>query len=368
MLDSQRRLTVIMPIVGGPSFRAGIEPWDRIIQIDGETTKNITLLEAVQRLKGPEGTEVSVKVLRPGQTERLDFIIRRETIKVDSVFHKMLKDDVGYLRISKFQEDTSEMVRDALLDFNDKGAQGVIVDLRRNAGGLLVRANEVCDMFLDEGKTIVTIKGRHARDNREYYSLERPLCSQPLVVLVDQMSASASEIFAGAMQDNHRGLIIGPKGTTTFGKGSVQTISELEHSLDRDENGDYRPSGLRLTTARYYTPSGRSIHRNEEGEGGITPDIGVEISAEQQTEIYRRGLLGEPTVVEPEHGDNGTTGTTTGPESGGDALDDISPEMMEEIAIEQNRSDRDGPFRDLLLEEAAKYLRAIMLVDQRRAA
>jgi carboxyl-terminal processing protease len=380
-LDERRILTVLLPILGSPAARAGVQPWDRIIEIDGQSTEGITLMEAVIRLTGPEGTEVKIKVWRPGTPKLLDFTIKREQIKVESVFHKIFDDGLGYVRITKFQDDTAASVREALEDFNKNKVRGVIVDLRYNQGGLLERAQEIADMFLDKGLLIVSTKGRNKKDNRDYYAQRGPLCTRPIIVLTNQYSASASEIFAGAMQDNHRGVIIGPKGEATYGKASVQTISQLKHSLDKDEFGNYKPSGLRLTTAHYYTPSGKLIQNQ-----GIKPDIGIELPAGHDKELREHGLLGEPSHIESETGNEETTSTRrqslapsgvtnragapaagANPRGGKDGTRRLV-EMLENASAPQEA--KKEPFHDILLDEAIKYLRAILIFekDKRTAA
>ncbi|HOE96623.1 MAG TPA: S41 family peptidase [Candidatus Sumerlaeota bacterium] len=403
-LDKNKILTVISPIAGSPAARVGVQPWDRIVEIEGKSTENISLMEAVNKLTGPTGTEVKVKIWREGAPELLDFTIRREVIKVESVFSKIIDENIGYLRITKFQDDTAEDVKKALTNFNQQGVEGVIVDLRFNAGGLLDRAVEICDFFLDKNQLIVSIQGRHESNNRKYYALNDKLCDQWLVVLVNHGSASASEIFAGAMQDTRRGIIIGPKDSTTFGKGSVQTISTLRHSLERDENGNPKPSGLRLTTALYYTPSGKSIH-----EKGIAPDFGVELPEGHEVELFRHGLLGDPPQIEP--GLEGTPALddeiTTGsldesregpthdmieleqgtPDENAPALPDAdapatgegeTPDGQQMLELLRHRRDNlssedqdapeSGEFEDILLNEAVKYLKAIVYFEKQKVA
>lgn len=381
-LDEQRILTVLLPIIGSPAAKAGVQPWDRIVEIDGETTQDMTLNQAVEKLTGPEGSQVTIKVWRPDTGEMLDFTLTRGHIKVESVFSKIFDDDIGYLRIAKFQDDTAVSVRDALLEFNRKGVRGVIVDVRYNAGGLLERVQEICDMFLERGQTIVSIKGRTDGNNRTYISRNDPICTQPLIVLVNQFSASASEILAGAIQDNKRGVIVGPEGTSTYGKASVQTISMLRNSLHRDENGGYKQSGLRLTTAYYYTPSGNLIM-----DKGITPDIGVKITPEQEQALRQHGLLGEPTRIEPgsrpgSESDPAKVVPAPGTEEGPEGETDEDGENTNSSSAPAETPARpatgtaaageaaDEEFHDVVLDEAIKYLRAILIMEgtSRRAA
>jgi carboxyl-terminal processing protease len=329
-------------------------------------------VDAVNKLTGPTGSQVTIKVWREGETKPLDFTLTRSKIKVESVFSKVLPGDIGFLRLSKFQDDTAQAVRAALEDFNRQNVKGVIVDVRNNAGGLLDRAVEICDLFMPKGQTIVSIRGRGPSNNREYLSLEDPICNQPLIVLVNKASASASEIFAGAMKDTHRGIIVGPKGKTTFGKGSVQTISTLKHSLDRDDKGNPLMAGLRLTTAKYYTPSGVSIH-----EKGIAPDIGVDLPADYELNLLRHGMLGDPSLIEPGKDDAETTGTAMLEEEGGDVETSptqpaADPQASENKLIEKLSGKDDtkqkAQWNDTMLEEAMKYLKAILIYESKKAA
>lgn len=286
-------LTCIAPMPGSPAAKAGVKPWDRIIEIDGKKTEGITLVEAVKKLTGPTGTTVSIKVYREGEPDFLHFTLARQNIKVDSVNYKMLDDKIGYARISKFSDNTGRDLRKAIESFKKAGAKGVIVDLRFNTGGLLKEAVDVSNLFVGRGKTIVSTKGRVKSQNQEFRADNDPATDLPLLILINKASASASEIVAGAMKDLGRGVIVGIKGQRSFGKGSVQTIEELTHSFDKDDNGNYRPAAIRLTTAKYYTPSGVSIDKI-----GITPDVAVELPKGEETELLKHGMLGDPPTSE----------------------------------------------------------------------
>ncbi|MGH7254749.1 MAG: S41 family peptidase [Nitrospirales bacterium] len=250
------RLAVIAPIEGTPASRAGILAGDFIIKVNEDVTKEMTLMEAVQKMRGPKGTKVKLTVERDGTAHPLEFTLVRDVIKIQSVRSKIIDDKIGYVRMSQFQESTGDDLRQALKEFREKKLESVVLDLRNNPGGLLTSAVEVSEQFLEPGKLIVYIKGREGRKD-EYVSRAK---SRPdeytMIVLVNEGSASASEIVAGALQDWGRGVVL---GATTFGKGSVQTILPLADG-----------SGLRLTTAKYYTPKGRTIQST-----GITPDIVV---------------------------------------------------------------------------------------------
>lgn len=288
-------LTVVAPMPGTPAAKAGLQPWDRIIEIEGKSTEGITLMEAVKKLTGPSGTKVSITVYREGEPEPLHFTLTRAVIKIPSVYYKKLEGDIGYIRLARFSENTSDDMYRALEDLKAQGIKALILDLRFNTGGLLTEAVKVADLLIPKGKLIVSTQGRLPSQNREYFAKEEPVISVPMVVLVNKGSASASEIVAGALKDHHLAIILAPKGQRTFGKGSVQTIEELEHPLGLDEHGNPLPCAIRLTTAHYYTPAGTNI----EGKG-IEPDVVVEVSKEQQIQLVKYGLLGEPRLIKPD--------------------------------------------------------------------
>lgn len=288
-------LTVIAPIPGTPAAKAGLQPWDRIVEIEGKSTEGITLLEAVKKLTGPPGTTVSITVYREGEGEPLHFTLARAVVKIQSVYSKKLEDDIGYVRLARFSEDTARDLRRALEDLKAQGIKSLILDLRFNTGGLLSEAVNVSELLVPKGKLIVSTKGNMPNQNREYPAKEDPVISLPTIVLVNRGTASASEIVAGALKDHHLAVILAPKGESTFGKGSVQTIEELDSPLGKDEHDNPRPCAIRLTTAHYYTPAGTNI----EGKG-IKPDIVIELSKEHQTELVKEGLLGEPRLIKPE--------------------------------------------------------------------
>ena len=251
-------LTVVSPIEDTPAFDVGLQPNDKIVRIEGKTTKNMTLMEAVKKLRGKPGTKVSINILRPETHEFLEISIVRAIIKIQSVKGvKMLADGIGYIRLTQFQEKTSKELENAMNDLEKEGMKGLILDLRSNPGGLLNEAIAVADKFIGGGKMIVSTKGRIVSQNREYRASST--ATHPditLIVLVNGGSASASEIVAGAVKDWRRGILL---GTKTFGKGSVQSVFPLKDG-----------SALRLTTAKYFTPSGTCIHKV-----GIEPDIEV---------------------------------------------------------------------------------------------
>lgn len=248
-------LTVVSPIEGTPAYEKGLKSGDKILKINSESTKDMTLMEAVKKLRGPQGSEVTVSIHREGMTELKDITIVRDVIPLISVTAKMLEPGYGYIRVRNFQSKTTKEFKEHLDKLGKKATlNGLIIDLRNNPGGLLDQAVKISDIFLDEGMIVYT-KGRIKDQNMEFKAhADGEKYTFPIIVLVNEGSASASEIVAGALQDHKRALILGAQ---TFGKGSVQTIIPMDDG-----------AGLRLTTARYYTPNDRSIQAT-----GITPDI-----------------------------------------------------------------------------------------------
>ena len=254
-------LTVISPIEDTPAFRAGIKSGDQILKIDDKFTKDLTIMDAVKRMRGLKGTKVTLTIMRDGFEKPKEFPLVRDVIQVKSVKFKTLDNGYGYVRIAQFQEKTDDDLDKALTTLtaeNGGKLSGLVLDLRNDPGGLLDQAVRVSEHFVDEGKLVVYTEGREKDSKMRFVSrksVKQP--NYPIVVLINSGSASASEIVAGALQDHKRAVIM---GTQSFGKGSVQTIIPLTDN-----------SGLRLTTARYFTPSGRSIQAK-----GISPDITVE--------------------------------------------------------------------------------------------
>lgn len=249
-------VTVISPIEGTPAYKAGIQAMDRIIKVDDKPVTE--LREAVTLMRGPKGTPVKVTILREGSADPQEFELIRDVIPIESVRASMLKPGYGFVRITNFNSNTIEDLEKALkgLESGPEPLKGLVLDFRDNGGGLLDQAIKVSDMFLDNG-LILTIKGRLPRNSKEFKAHPGDVKrTYPIVALINGGSASASEIVVGALQDNHRALVL---GTTSFGKGSVQTVETLRDGY-----------GLKMTIARYYTPSGRSIQAK-----GIEPDIVV---------------------------------------------------------------------------------------------
>jgi carboxyl-terminal processing protease len=255
-------LTVVSPIEDTPAAKAGVKPGDQIFKIEEEFTKDMSLVDAVKKMRGLKGTKINLTIKREGTADLIDFTLVRDVIRVQSVKSRDLEPGYGYIRLAQFQERSDRDMQRALEKMAGEkgGIKGLVLDLRNNPGGLLTQAVRVSDMFLDSGLIVYT-EGRIEAQKQKYFAQKDATWMDfPVVVLVNGGSASASEIVAGALQDHKRAIVL---GTKTFGKGSVQTILPL------DDN-----SALRLTTARYFTPNGRSIQAT-----GIVPDIIVEAAA-----------------------------------------------------------------------------------------
>ena len=279
---SDEWITVITPMLGTPAYRAGVLPNDRIVEIEGETTKDMTLSDALKKLRGAPGTKVKLTIMRgpdegkEGPWVSREFTLTREIVKIESVQYWLAQPGMGYLRIIEFSARTAEDALEALKDLKKQGAQALILDLRNNPGGLLSAAVDVASDFIGDNKLIVYTQGRKPDSRQEFHAAGKAVYAElPLIVLVNEGSASGSEIVAGALQDHRRALIAGSR---TYGKASVQSVIPLPDG-----------SGLRLTIARYYTPLGRSIHRDEKAKtGGIAPDIAVPISRETEVKLYNQ--------------------------------------------------------------------------------
>ncbi len=295
-------VTVISPIEGTPAYRAGLRPGDKIIKIEDTSIIGWKLSDVVKRLRGKPGTKVTITVSRPGVNEPLKFTITRAIIHIQAVpYFNLVDDSIGYIKLSSFQKNASEEVKKALDSLFNEGAKKIVLDLRGNPGGLLSEAIKTANLFLPQGALIVSTKGRVPNSNRDFYAPSKPShgTDYPLAVLVSRGSASASEIVSGAIQDWDRGIIV---GDTTFGKGSVQRVFPLQEGYQ-----------LKITTARYFTPSGRCIdrrtfgskdttktpyytkrlHRVVYGGGGIIPDIvnEGELLAPLVSKAFAKGLF-----------------------------------------------------------------------------
>lgn len=265
--------TVVAPIEGTPAYNQGVQGGDQIIEIEGEDTYGWAISQAIAKLRGPKGTEVRFKVSREGMEKPIDFAVVRDIIEIESVRYAFKIGDIGYVRAINFAQDTADELEARLKELEAQGIKGLILDLRYNPGGLLRAARDVSQLFLDSGKKIVFTRGRTPRQNADYYSTQPKSkvfgTDYPVVVLINEGSASASEIVAGALQDWDAALIV---GEPSFGKGSVQTVYPLSET-----------EALKLTTAKYYTPSGRCIHNDEREHAR---EEGVDAAeAESETEI-----------------------------------------------------------------------------------
>lgn len=264
-------LTIISPIEDTPAWIAGVKAGDKVIAIDGKSTRGLSLMDASQLIRGKNGTKVVLKIVREKNNDPIDISIIRGQVKIKSVKYTDLEDGFGYVRITSFIENTAKDLEKALEKHTEKNKkiEGLIIDLRKNPGGLLDQAIKISDMFLNEGIIVSTIGRNKAEKEISYASKKGKYKDFPLIILVNEYSASASEIVSGALQDNKRALIVGER---TFGKGSVQSIVKLPDG-----------SGLKLTVARYYTPKGVSIQAE-----GIKPDIEIE---DVETETFSKSLV-----------------------------------------------------------------------------
>src|SRR5262247_3675414 len=323
-------LTVVSPIEDTPAFKAGIKPGDMIFKIEDEFTKDMTLVDAVKKMRGPKGTKINLSIKREGVPELIDFTLVRDTIRVQSVRSRVLESGYGYIRLAQFQERSDRDVQKALekLAAEKSGLKGLVLDLRNNPGGLLTQAVRIADLFLDSGLIVYT-EGRIESQKQKYFAQkDGSWMDFPMVVLVNGGSASASEIVAGALQDHKRAVVL---GTKTFGKGSVQTILPL------DDN-----SALRLTTARYFTPKGRSIQAT-----GIVPDIVVESVATQDGKPEERRRPGVREENLPGHLNN--------PQQQGTPQEQIDKEREKQIPTS-------GPTGDETIDNDQQLKRALDLL------
>lgn len=323
-------LTVVSPIEDTPAAKAGIKPGDQIFKIEQDFTKDMSLVDAVKRMRGLKGTKINLTIKREGVPDLLDFTLVRDVIRVQSVRSRTLEPGYGYIRLAQFQERSDRDMQKALekLAAEKNGIKGLVLDLRNNPGGLLTQAVRISDMFLDSGLIVYT-EGRIEAQKQKYFAQkDGTWLDFPMVVLVNGGSASASEIVAGALQDHKRAVVL---GTKTFGKGSVQTILPL------DDN-----SALRLTTARYFTPNGRSIQAT-----GIVPDIILDNTpVDSKAEPVRRPGLREENL--PGHLQNPQQSPNAQPDQG---------EREKEKQIPSS-----GPTGDDTIDKDAQLKRALDLL------
>ncbi|NLJ95899.1 MAG: S41 family peptidase [Clostridiales bacterium] len=253
-------ITVVKPYKNGPAYKVGLLPDDIIYKVEGEEVTGMDLTEVVSKMKGKAGTKVKVSIIREGVSEPLDFTIVRQQINIPTIEYEMLQDDIGYILISEFDDITIKQFNEAIKDLEDKGMKGLVVDVRDNPGGLLDAVVHMLDRLLAEDLVIVYTEDKYKKQEH-LYAKNPDIFDKPLVVLINGNSASAAEIFAGAIQDYEIGTIV---GTTSFGKGIVQKVMPLTDG-----------TALKLTISKYFTPKGRNIHGT-----GIVPDVEVELSEE----------------------------------------------------------------------------------------
>ncbi len=343
---------VVSPIDGTPAFRAGIQPGDFITHLDGEPVMGLTLNDAVDQMRGPVGSAIDIRVRRDG-TEPFDVSITRDVIRIDSVRHS-LHGDIGYVRVTSFNEHTFPELEESMAALKEEAGDalaGVVLDLRNNPGGLLDQAVAVSDAFLDKGE-IVSTRSRRAGETQRFNARKGDLAEGlPMVVLVNEGSASASEIVAGALQDHRRAIVL---GTQSFGKGSVQTIIPLPGH-----------GAMRLTTARYYTPSGRSIQAH-----GIEPDILVRQATVEPIvvdERFRRSEADLRGALDSDNGDDATSGPQPSPQMqpGGPEADvpDEGADAEDAPVVELG-----NPERDYQMSRAVDLLQGLSLYQTRVAA
>jgi carboxyl-terminal processing protease len=275
-------LTVVTPLPNTPAWKAQMLPGDKIIKIEGVTTKDMIIDEAIKKLRGKPGTQVKITTAREPEDKNAEWVTKdltltRELIKTENVKSRLLDNKIGYVKIVEFTGHVTEDFTRAVGDLKAKGMEGLVIDLRYNPGGLLASAVDISKLFLDGNKMIVYTKGRRPENYQEFRANGgAPYENLPLVILINRYSASASEIVSGAMQDNKRAVIVGER---SFGKASVQSMIPLSDK-----------SALRLTIAKYYTPSGKSIMHDATNEhGGIYPDIEVKLPLETEKKLIQQG-------------------------------------------------------------------------------
>lgn len=351
-------LTIISPIEDTPAWKAGIKSGDKIVEIDGETTKGFSLVEAAQKMKGKRGSKIRLGIFREGFEKPKQFVIERGIVKIKSAKYTDLDGGYAYVRLTSFIENSASDLQKALREHSKKHSKlkGLILDLRRNPGGLLDQAVQISDLFLEQG-TIVSTMGRNRKEKEVLYAKKAGTMENfPLIIMIDEFSASASEIVAGALQDNKRALIMGRR---SFGKGSVQSVVKL---------GD--GSGLKLTVGRYYTPSGKSIQAE-----GIHPDIELpEIDADLleqalvKREVRREKDMQGHLLGEAEEESGRTTEKSAKPTKG---KKQVNPFWLTEAEPKQTKdlTPKEKMLRDdFQVQQAYNYLKAWKTLEDYRAS
>lgn len=335
-------LTVISPIEDTPADKAGLQASDMIVKIEDKPTRDMSLTDAVKLMRGKKGTDITIWVMREGLAEPKSYTITRDTIKIRSVRFEDLGDGIGYVRIAQFQEKTGADLEKALVELGsrDDKIKGLVLDLRNNPGGLLSQAVSVSDKFIGKG-VIVSTKGRIGRGSDMEFTASKlgTHPDYPIVVLVNGGSASASEIVSGALQDHGRAIVL---GTQTFGKGSVQTIIPLNDG-----------SALRLTTSKYYTPSGRSIQAL-----GITPDIIVGAKSKKFKNISEKDLAGH--LEGDDEAKENDKKNNKKAEKDKAEKDETSEEEKPKGLYLIEEIDSERPIREIQLERAVNYLKSYL--------
>jgi carboxyl-terminal processing protease len=347
---------VISPIDDTPASRAGVKAGDFITHLNGEQIVGIGLNEAVEKMRGKPGSDVKITIRRPDVTDPIEISLKREQIRVQSVKYRVEGENIGYIRVSSFNEQTQPGLEKAIAEIKQKSGNkllGYVLDLRNNPGGLLTQAISVSDTFLDKGE-IVSTRGRHSEDVERVNAKPGDLANGlPVIVLINGGSASASEIVAGALQDHHRAILM---GTQSFGKGSVQTIMELKNH-----------GAMRLTTARYFTPSGKSIQAK-----GITPDIEVKAAKVEEVamtgagrrEADLKGALANPDQLKTD----GKATTPAAPPAGGPGEPGVgaAPTEMPAAKPKASGANANAPAEvDYQLSRALDLLRGVAMFNQR---
>ena len=346
-------IKVVSPIDGTPAAKAGIQPADLIVQIDGKPILGLTLSQAVDKMRGPVDSKI-VLTIRRGKEPPFDVTLARAVIKIESVHGQLLDNNVGYVRITSFSEQTTSGLQDAVSKIKAQAGsklQGLVLDLRNNPGGLLDQAIGVCDTFIDKGE-IVSTRGRDPSQAQRYNATPGDMLDGlPIVVLINGGSASASEIVAGAMQDHHRAILL---GTRSFGKGSVQTIIPIPGH-----------GAIRLTTARYYTPSGRSIQAK-----GIEPDIKVEQAKVEvlagpqfRSEAELPGALQNIGGTAPDD----SSGQVPAPLGGTSGTPPAQTTVPQATPVDQSELDKPQPDKDYQLARAIDLLHGYSLFSAAKA-